>query len=346
MQGSNRDGDGVVSRKGSRLHPRRGFVVASVVVVVAVVAYACSTPFSRERRAHEPAAARARTFPLAIAFRQRLPVLTAMLERPNRGDAAIARRATPVRQREVLTRPVSGGRPLRVMLVGSSVASTFAPGLKQWAAQHGNVQVLDKARFWCSLGRGLTIGQGLVTAVPTSCSDWETRWSEAIRSFDPDVVLVFFSMWEVSPRQLPDGDKWLQPGAEPLDTWQLSEYQTAADVLSARGAAVDWLTIPCENEPTAVGSPLWHVNRRTIPELAASRSAVHIVDLDHEMCRTGVSRDYAGVHDARPDGAHFSPAGAFAVAKWLMAVVLGEIPNPKPVVDQRPGARSLTRTAS
>ena len=195
------------------------------------------------------------------------------------------------------------------MVVGSSVASTFAPGLKQWAAQHGNVQVLDKARFWCSLGRGLPIGQGLVTAVPTSCSDWETRWSEAIRSFDPDVVLVFFSMWEVSPRQLPGSNEWLTPGDQRLDTWQLAEYQTAADVLSARGAAVDWLTIPCENEPTEVGSPLWYVNRRTIPELAASRPAVHVVDLDHEMCHYGASHDYAGVHDARPDGAHFSRRG-------------------------------------
>ena len=208
---------------------------------------------------------------------------------------------------------------------------------KRASARQGPVLV-------CS-GTGLPIGQGLAPTCRTACSDWGTRWSAAIRSFDPDVVLVFFSMWEVSPRQLPGSTEWLQPGAEPLDTWQLSEYQAAADVLSARGAAVDWLTIPCENEPTAVGSPLWHVNRRTIPELAASRSAVHVVDLDHEMCRTGASHDYAGVRDARPDGAHFSPAGAFAVAKWLMSVVLGERPNPEPVGEPTaPGALAHSKS--
>jgi hypothetical protein len=318
-------------------------VALPVAVVVVITAYAGWTQFARGRHRDEPAAARSRVLPLSVAFRERLPVLKAILERPTTG--ASARAPATVHRREVLARPVVGRRPLRVMVVGSSVASTFAPGLEQWAARHGNVQVLDQARFWCSLGRGLPIGQGLVTTVPTSCSDWETRWSEAVTSFDPDVVLVFFSMWEVSPRQLPGSTEWLTPGDKRLDTWQLAEYQTAADVLSARGAAVDWLTIPCENEPTTGGSPLWHVNRRTIPELAASRAAVHVIDLDHEMCRSGASHDYAGVRDARPDGAHFSPAGGFAVAKWLMSVVLGEIPNPEPVGEPI-DARSLIRRAS
>ena len=233
------------------------------------------------------------------------------------------------------------------MVVGSSVAATLVPGLDRWAAEHGNVQVLDKSRFWCPLGRGLPIAQGFVVHLPGgACSDWGTRWSAAIASFDPDVVLVFFSIWEIAPRQLPGSTTWLQPGAAPLDAWQLSEYRTAADVLSARGAAVDWLTIPCENQPTPVGSPLWYVNRRTIPALAASRPSVHVVDLDQEICRSGAGHDYAGVRDARPDGAHFSRAGAFAVSKWLMSVVLGQRPNPTVVGEANPGTRAVTRRAS
>ena len=269
VQGSSRDRDAVMPRSGARRRRRRRFVALPVAAVVMIAAYVSWTPFSSGRPRAEPAA-RAQVQPQAVAFRERLPVLKAILESPTSLPPG-AGRATRLQRLEPLTRPVAGRRPLRVMVVGSSVAATFASGLEQWAGEHGNVQVLDEARFWCSLGRGLPIVQGMVAHPPGSCSDWPARWSSAIKSFDPDVVLVFFSMWEIAPRQLPGSTAWLQPGSEPLDTWQLSEYQTAADVLSARGAAVDWLTIPCENAPTAVGSPLWYVNRRTIPALAASR---------------------------------------------------------------------------
>ena len=65
---------------------------------------------------------------------------------------------------------------------------------------------------------------------------WARAGRTQIRSFDPDVVFVYFSIWEVSPRLLPESGDWLQPGDPQLDTWQLSEYQAAADVLSARRA--------------------------------------------------------------------------------------------------------------
>jgi hypothetical protein len=63
--------------------------------------------------------------------------------------------------------------------------------------------------------------------------------------------------------------------------------------------------------------------------LAASRPTVHVVDLDHELCRDGQALSaYAGVVDPRPDGLHFSDAGALAVANWVMPIVLGQAPAP------------------
>src|SRR5262249_27983987 len=137
--------------------------------------------------------------------------------------------------------------------------------------------------------------------------------------------------WEESPRQLPGQTTWLQPGAPALDAWQLSEYRAAADVLSARGAPVVWFTIPCEQEPIEPGTPLWVVNRRTLPQLAASRPSVHLIDLDHAICARGATDAFGGVPDARYDGAHFSLAGALAVSRWVMPIVLGRAPSP-PVV--------------
>jgi hypothetical protein len=316
-------GVGSRSRLGNRL------VVVLIVAVVAFVAAGAWKASHSDSRNSERAPARQ---PRAIAFHEQLPVLKAILETPPTASVAnavkelldrAARTAMPLHRR------VTAARPLRVLVVGDSVGVTFARGMDRWGRSHGNVEVRDDARSWCALGRGLRIQQGLAAGAPSAgCAGWAKRWSDAVRSFDPDVVFVYFSIWEVSPRLLPETGEWLQPGDPRLDTWQLSEYQAAADVLSARGAPVVWFTIPCENEPIRGGSPLWHVNRRTIPELAASRRAVHVVDLDRELCRNGPSHDYAGVVGARPDGAHFSDAGALAVANWVMSIVIGDAPNP------------------
>ena len=62
------------------------------------------------------------------------------------------------------------------------------------------------------------------------------------------------------------------PGTPAIDDWQRSEYDTAADVLGARGANVVWLTIPCTpNYPSTPGSPTWYVNERTIAGAARDR---------------------------------------------------------------------------
>lgn len=245
------------------------------------------------------------------------------------------KRDAPARTAVPLHRGIVGDRPLRILVVGDSVGETFGRGMDLWARAQGNVQVLNEARRWCPLGRGLPIVQGLsMNPVSDGCAGWGSRWSDAIRSFDPDVVFVLFTIWEVAPRQLPESGEWLRPGDRRLDTWQLSEYQAAADVLSARRASVVWFTIPCEDGPIPRGSPLWWVNRRTIPELDASRRAVHVVDLDHELCRNGPTEDYRGVRNFRPVGEHFSDAGALAVANWVMPIVLGNAPNPPAIAER------------
>jgi hypothetical protein len=221
-----------------------------------------------------------------------------------------------------------GSRPLRILVVGDSVGSTFGRGMQQWAAQQGHVEVVNDSRMWCSLGRHLRIVQGLSEHTPGSGCDWTARWSDAVRTFDPDVTFVLFSIWEVSPRQLPGRTDWLKPGAPALDAWQLSEYRAAADMLSARGAPVVWFTIPCEKEINEPGTPLWDVNHHTIRALAASRPAVRVVDLDHALCSQGPMSSFGGVAVPRPDGAHFSDAGALAVARWVMRIVQGRVPNP------------------
>ena len=221
-------------------------------------------------------------------------------------------------------------RPLRVMVVGDSVGITFGRGVELWARENGGVVVDNVARKYCPLGRVLPARQGMVENDSVSYCDWTQRWTDEVRTFDPDVVLVLFTVWEASPRKVP-GVGWQQPGDPALDAWQLSEYQAAVDTLSARGAAVVWMSPPCTRGGAIVpGTALYAVDRTTIPKLAATRSNVHLVDLEREICpHDQFSDQYGRVGDARPDGAHFSDAGALAVANWTMPIVLGQTAAPR-----------------
>jgi peptidoglycan/LPS O-acetylase OafA/YrhL len=229
-----------------------------------------------------------------------------------------------------LHRSYSERRPLRIMVVGDSVGLSFGRGLELWAAETGDAIVRNDAIRSCSLGRHLRVRLpfGQEVPVPKGCSDWDTKWPETISSFDPDVVVVLYTIWEIEWRQLPDGH-WGKPGDPEFDRWQLSEYQTATDILSARGAQVLWLNTACEGTPIEPHDLFWFHNQRTLPRLAASRSAAHIVDMNHLLCPHGPPNpDFGGVHDVRPDGSHFSDAGGLAVARWFMPIVLGEQPAP------------------
>jgi peptidoglycan/LPS O-acetylase OafA/YrhL len=229
-----------------------------------------------------------------------------------------------------LYRPLRTARPLRIMIVGDSVGLTLGRGFELWAREHGTAEVDNVARMYCPLGRHLPIQEGLgVEHDDLSVCDWTNWWPGNVASFDPDVVIVLFTIWEEVPRRL-DG-KWRTPGDPDLDRWQLGEYQAATDTLAARGAKLVWLEAPCEpNFRLAPGSPLSMLDRRLLPKLASTRHDVQLLDLNSQICPGGNPLiDYAGVHNARPDGAHYSDAGALAVANWAMPIVLGQAPLPR-----------------
>ena len=229
-----------------------------------------------------------------------------------------------------LHRPVTLPRPLRVLVVGDSVGQTFGRGLELWAMQTNRAVVENDAVPMCALGRDLEVELPLGGMLTPSdgCAGWDEQWPQTIASFDPDVVIVQYAVWEVESRKLPDG-RLARPGDPELDRWQLAEYQAAADILSAQGAPVLWVNSACEDEPFRPGEPFWTLDYRTIPALARSRDAVHVFDLNHLLCTSrGANPDFGGVADIRPDGAHFTDAGALAIAQWLMPIVLGDTPAP------------------
>ena len=228
-------------------------------------------------------------------------------------------------------RPLDAARSVRVMVVGDSVGITVGRGEELYGNETGRVIVRNEARKWCSLARYAPriMGYG-ESEQGDGCNDWATRWAGDIDEFDPDVVVVVYTVWEIAARQPAGFPDWVRPGDPAFHHWQVSEYQAAADVLARRGAKVVWTTVPCSTEdPSGQGSPAWFVNLDTIHQLARTRpDTVRLVDLDAELCpgHQAVTA-YRGVDPARPDGRHFSDEGALALAHWMMPIILGDAPN-------------------
>jgi hypothetical protein len=226
----------------------------------------------------------------------------------------------------LLHRAYTEDRPLRVMVVGDSVGQTFGRGVELWGMHTGRAQVWNDAHFYCALGRYAPSSYGTGEEhQPAECDAWGERWPQEVQSFDPDVVLVLYTFWEMVSRKPPGVADFVSPGDPAYDAWQMSEYVTAVDTLSARGAKVVWLTAPCRQGDLPEHAQLiGHLNDVQIAGVARRRpDAVRVVDLHDELCPDNqFHMDYRGVAQSRPDGAHFSDAGAEAVADWVMGRVL------------------------
>jgi peptidoglycan/LPS O-acetylase OafA/YrhL len=229
-----------------------------------------------------------------------------------------------------LYRVPSPPRPLRILVVGDSVGLTLGRGFEEWARSTKAATVMNLGHVYCPLGRDAPYVAGFVVIKSPKACNWTQKWEQVVSTFDPDVTIVLYDIWELALRQLPGSSQWVKPGDPSLDSWQLSEYEAAADVLSARGGKVAWMTIPCTSTAT-VSKPdgIWYLDERTIPRLADARSSVHVLDLSTKICPGGQYQPRIdGVADARPDGSHFSDAGALAIANWAMPIVLGDKPAP------------------
>jgi hypothetical protein len=227
----------------------------------------------------------------------------------------------------LLHRAFAPDRPIRVMIVGDSVGQTFGRGLELWGMHTGRAQVWNDAHFYCALGRYAPSSYGTGEEHQSDlCNSWAERWPAEIQSFDPDVVVMLYTFWEMVARKPPGSPDFVSPGDPVYDQWQMSEYLKAVDMLSARGAKIVWLTIPChEGDQPDNTRVVEHLNDVQIRGVASRRpGVVRVVDLDREVCPAGQFRmSYGNVAQARPDGAHFSDAGAEAVAGWLMGKILG-----------------------
>jgi peptidoglycan/LPS O-acetylase OafA/YrhL len=215
----------------------------------------------------------------------------------------------------------------RVVVVGDSVARSLGNGLVAWGAASRRAAVWDLSRDGCGVWvdgeiQSLYAGTG---PLPAGCVAAVRSWPRDIVDFRPDVVVVLSTIWDLADRKLVDWDRFRRPGDPVFDEALLARYRDLVATAEAVGARVVWLTAPC-TDPDDGGLPFGaprargafeprrttHLNRVLLPRLAGP--TVSVVDLFGLVCPGGRYRSQIGpIKDGRPDGLHFSEAGA----RWL-----------------------------
>jgi hypothetical protein len=249
--------------------------------------------------------------------------------------------------------PADAGRtnkPVKVLLVGDSVAGTLGVGLAQYAAiEHDKVQIVNEGDPACSVSMQslikvlwYTVPPGPPCDVTNNPNSLFTTWRQWVDAYNPDVVL-YLARGEVFDQQV--GGQWQNIGQPGFDDYVASRYREAVSVLGSRGATVVLMTSPYyDSGPSGSGSP-WpedalsrvQLDNASIRQVASSSPSpsprvagdprVFVFDLNAVVDPNGQFDASIGNVNVRcGDGVHFSASGGIYVGLRLLPdlVALGQ----------------------
>jgi len=194
----------------------------------------------------------------------------------------------------------ASGHPVRVLLVGDSVAGSLGVGLDQEAARYG-IQLVNEGAPGCSVSMDQLIKVLWYTLAPgTPCRTGNPgallrQWRTWVDDYNPDVVL-YLARGELFDQEVVG--QWSNLGQRGFDSYVAGRFERATTVLGSRGAAVVMLTTPYYDSGEQPSGDPW-------PEDEPDRVA-----LDNEIIGR-MARATDAVARARPPSA---PDAALAVS--------------------------------
>ncbi len=232
--------------------------------------------------------------------------------------------------------PVTHPGPVRVMIVGDSVAASLGTGIAGVQSRAGIV-VSNQGYIGCGIARGGATSFKAYTQ-PPACLTWPQRWQADVDSFRPDVTLVLLGRWEVLDR-VHDG-QWMHIGEPTFDAYLKSELELATTVLASKGGRVAFLTAPCNNHELAdLASPgrlppddahrVDLFNQMQAEVAAAHPGLTTMVPLADMLCPNGqYVGSIAGVGLRTSDGVHFQPLAGRLFVQDLLPPLLAWLRAP------------------
>ncbi|QYG93008.1 acyltransferase family protein [Iamia sp. SCSIO 61187] len=220
--------------------------------------------------------------------------------------------------------PVPEGRPVRVLVVGDSVAWTLSFGT------HVVPPTID-------LGTGALIGCGVVDGAPLpggqvedqseQCDLWTEYWQVRASELEPDVVMIQFGAWEVYDH-LVDGER-VESGTDEMRDLVREGLDRGVSALLAVRPDVRFVVMgtPCMRERSLrLGGP---DSERNDPERVAWVNDVMadyaadlgpratFIDPGELVCPGGRFLEEIDGVELRPDGSHYAAGASTPVWAWL-----------------------------
>jgi peptidoglycan/LPS O-acetylase OafA/YrhL len=259
------------------------------------------------------------------------PALAAPVLRPN---AFSNTSAEPV---DAPLAAVAGGggprQPVKVLLVGDSIAGTLGVGMQQVQSAY-DVELVNEGHPGCSLGAGSLFKVLWYTLPPgPPCSGGTpthllAAWRSWVDRFNPDVS-IYVARTDLFDQSI-DG-RFEHVGEPAYDTLLARDLQRGVDVLSSRGGKVvllDGIHYDSGKQPDGAGWPEDNPSRVVAYDKILSQVAkrnprtVTLVDISKLVSPHGsFATRVAGVPLRCGDGVHFTVSGG----RWLGTRLLARI---------------------
>lgn len=243
-----------------------------------------------------------------------------------RAEPPAQKEAVNVPNRQEHFRPPSGGsipakvsrnvtqdNPLRVMVIGDSLADGFGIFMKQMVASRGlPVSVTNRGKTSTGLAR-------------TDFYNWPANFAPMASSGQPDIVVAHFGANDNQPIRLPGG------GSVPYDTpeWDAAyraEARKILDVAAANDAVVYWLG-PAPDRDAHRNALLTKANRLFRAE--AQAAGAHFISIP--AFAAGPNGEFVTVANGTTiragDGSHFTVAGYNMVVDRILTAIQRDNPG-------------------
>ncbi len=223
-------------------------------------------------------------------------------------------------------------KPVKVLLVGDSVAGTLGVGLSEEAKQYG-VQLVNEGTPGCSLSMQSQFKALYYTVSPDPPCDTGgdpdallSTWRQWVNAFNPDVV-VYVGRGETFDQEV--WGQWQNLGQRAFDGYVADRFRQAIQVLGSKGASVVLMTTPFYNSGLNSAGSHWpeddpsrvvtdNATIRAVTSASASGGKVYVFDLNSLVTPAGQFSATVGSINVRcADGVHFSESGGIFVGRHL-----------------------------
>jgi SGNH domain-containing protein len=221
-----------------------------------------------------------------------------------------------------------GAHPVRLLILGDSIALTLGMGLSSGAQTGYGVAVDDHATLGCDLDPQLPVREsGTVGKATPGCDSWRSLWPFLTASAHPQVVALGVGRWEVADHRL--HGHWVHVGQAAWDRHLTGDLDSAIAIFHEFGARVVLFTMPyvdpSERQPD--GLP-WSENQPSrvrafnalVRQVARSHPGeVDVIDLNRMLSPDGIfTTSVDGVTVRWADGVHVTTAAGELLQRQIL----------------------------